>query len=219
MKGRRYILGLVVSLVAVCGSVPAYAQQPADSVRQHALAAFHGPDGQGKDGPLASVGFDLALLYAQWQAHQARGETESFSASGVLPVRNGRVTIDATAARDPAVLRDSLEALGLTNSAQAGMVVSGRFPIASIPAAAALANLRAMRPARAMTQRPPMGIDRVPDPQPDSASNSTVRPDSTEDHTPSNRSAVADHSPSLYWVGGAVFLVVGLLFFLLWRTP
>jgi hypothetical protein len=201
------LIGCMLLLV-VGSSVPAHAQQPADSVRQQALEAFHGPDGQGKDGPLAPVGFDLALLHAEWQAYQAQGAAGAFTPSGALPVHGGYVTVDATAAQDAAALRDSLEALGLTSIAQAGVVVSGRLPIAAIPGAAALANLRALRPARAMTQRtaPPSATPARP------RTDSSAAADTV--HSAEEGGRGEDPSTSLYWVGGAVVLIVGLLYFL-----
>jgi hypothetical protein len=212
VTGGRWITVAISSLLVllVAGRPAAYAQL-ADSVRQQALNAFHGPDGQGKDGPLAPVGFDLALLHAQWQAHQAQHPDDPFEAPGSLPVAGGYVTVDATAAQDAKALRDSLEALGMTGIARAGAVVSGRLPIRSIPAAAALANLRALRPARAMTHEAPS----PPRASPRGASDTHAPPDST----------VSDSHPdtpvspsSLYWIGGAVAFVTGLLCFLLLRV-
>ncbi len=204
---------MVLLLLAAWSGSPAYAQPSTDSIRQRALAAFHGPDGQGKDGPLAPVGFDLALLHAQWETHQAHSPAEPFEASGSLPVSNGYVTVDATAAQDVAELRDSLEALGLTGGAQAGVVVSGRLPVASIPEAATLASLRAMRPARAMTHQG----------TPSSAAPAASRQDTTGARVTADTAARGDRSTTpdavspLYWVGGIVVLIVGLLYFLLQR--
>jgi hypothetical protein len=214
VTGGRWITVAISSLLVllVAGRPAAYAQL-ADSVRQQALNAFHGPDGQGKDGPLAPVGFDLALLHAQWQAHQAQHPDDPFEAPGSLPVAGGYVTVDATAAQDAKALRDSLEALGMTGIARARAVVSGRLPIRSIPAAAALANLRALRPARAMThQAAPPSVAPSP-PQPDTApARSPVDTAAISDSTASTSPA-----PSLYWTGGVVFLIMGLLYFLLQR--
>lgn len=150
----RLIAGLVVLtlLPLLLGVARDAAAQAVDSeVRQRALEAFHGPDREGKDGPLAKAGFDLALLHYEWVAYRKQGAEAAFEPSGSLPVHGERVTIDATAAQRPSALRDSLEALGLTGSAQAGPVISGRLPIAAIPKAAQLTILRAMRPARART--------------------------------------------------------------------
>lgn len=211
---RRWITAAISSLLVflVIGGHPAYAQ-PADSVHQQALKAFHGPDGQGKDGPLAAVGFDLALLHTQWRAHQAQRPDDPFEAPGSLPVADGYVTVDATAAQDPTALRDTLDTLGMIGSAQAGAVVSGRLPIDSIPAVAALANLRALRPARAMTHQAAPSSAAPYTPQQDTAlARPPADPGVADDSTASTGPA-----PSLYWTGGVVFLIIGLLYFLLQR--
>lgn len=135
---------------------PVHGQDADPDVRQRALEAYHGPDMEGKDGPLARVGFDLALLYYEWRAYRAQeGEGDFTPSASSMPVRDDRVTVDATAAGNPVALQQELEALGLKRVVRAGRVVSGRLPIAAIPEAAELASLQAMRPARAMTHRPP----------------------------------------------------------------
>lgn len=195
--GWHIAVGIACALLgAVAG--PAAMAQDADVQRQ-ALEAFHGPDLTGKDGPLAPVGLDLTRLYVAWRVHQAQGGDAPFAPSGALPLRDGYVTVDATAAGDPAALRDSLEALGLTSSAQAGRVVSGQLPIAAIAEAARLPALRAMRPARAATHG---AAPRSPDS--DTAAAAPAPPPD-------------DASSAMYWIGGAVVLIVGLLFFLLRR--
>jgi len=207
------IAGLVVLilllLAPVLGAARDAAGQAVDpEVRQRALEAFHGPDREGKDGPLAKAGFDLTLLHYEWVHYREQGAEEAFVPSGSLPVHGERVTIDATAAQRPLALRDSLEALGLTGSAQAGPVVSGRLPIAAIPQAARLATLRAMRPARARTH--------------DGSVTPTIRRDtSPPDSGPATDSAQASGDealPLLYWVGGSP-PGCGAAFFWLRRTP
>ena len=153
MGWRRRVRVLMAILLTggVLMPMHSYGQDVDPQVRQKALEAFHGPDLEGKDGPMAKVGFDLALLYHEWQAFQQHGEEGAFSPSASsLPVRSGHVTVDAIAAQDAAALQQALVALGLKDAAQAGRVVSGRLPIAAIPDAAQLASLRSMRPARAM---------------------------------------------------------------------
>lgn len=182
----------------------AVGQDANPQVRQQALEAFHGPDLEGKDGPLAKAGFDLALLYYEWKAAQQQGTAADVAPSSSLPVRAGRVTIDATAAQSPSALRDSLEALGLTNAAQAGPVVSGRLPIAAIPEAARLDNLRAMRPSRAQTHG---GTS----PPPSDTTYNVARDTTIEGVAP------GDGSQAPYWIGGAIILIVGTIFFVLQR--
>ena len=130
------------------------AQSPLDGVQQRANAAFHGADGQGKDGPLAKMGTDLTRLYYEHDAHIASGTKSPFVPRvRPMPVRDGYVTIDAVAQTNAVALVADLKALGLQDAAVAGRMVSGRLPIAAIPEAAALTDLRFARPARALLLR------------------------------------------------------------------
>jgi len=197
------IAGLVVLtlllLAPVLGAARDAAGQAVDpEVRQRALEAFHGPDREGKDGPLAKAGFDLTLLHYEWVHYREQGAEEAFVPSGSLPVHGERVTIDATAAQRPSALRDSLEALGLTGSAQAGPVVSGRLPMAAIPQAARLATLRAMRPARARTH---------------TGNWSTLDTMAVGKKVPGGKVPSSPASSSEPWIwGGAIMAVAGWLF-------
>jgi hypothetical protein len=148
------LLGLGFALLASGAGGPAVAQAPADSVRQAALRDFHGDDLRGKDGPLASAGMDLLLLYHEFRHRKARGaDTDRFTSERTrLEVRNGRVVVDATAAGPAEQLRRDLEALGAAGAEAAGGLVSGRLPVGRIPEAARLKSLRGMAPARAQTQ-------------------------------------------------------------------
>ena len=113
---------------------------------------LNGDDLVGKDGALAHIGADLALLYRRHQAFVRQGSVGTF-----LPTRTyirlsaDRVVIDAVAVDDAAALLADLEALGLDHGATFGRYVSGRLPIAAIADAAALASLKFARPAAAMT--------------------------------------------------------------------
>ncbi len=151
----RSLAGWGALILALCIAVPAaQAQSPLHGVQQRANAAFHGADGQGKDGPLAKVGGDLTRLYYEHDAHVASGAKSPFVPRvHSLPVRDGYVTIDAVAQTDAAVLVADLQALGLQGAAVAGRIVSGRLPIAAIPEAAALTDLRFARPARTLLLR------------------------------------------------------------------
>lgn len=143
-------VALLLSLILFPAS--AQSQPVSVEVQQQARTAFHGADQHGKDGPLSKMGFDLAQLYHEQQAHEATGAKRPFTPSSrLMPVHSGYVTIDAVAERDAAALLMALKALGLQGGAQVGRMVSGRLPIAAIPEAAALADLRFARPAMAMT--------------------------------------------------------------------
>jgi hypothetical protein len=134
-----------------------------------ARRAMTGQDGIGKDGPLAAVGMELALLYHQQQAAGAAGVRARREASRrrpktrddeslrradtrILPPLSADgqlVTVDALAVDDPPRLLADLQDLGLESGTTAGNVVSGRLPIAAIEDAAGLASLRGMTPAYA----------------------------------------------------------------------
>ncbi|WP_157942263.1 S8 family serine peptidase [Salinibacter altiplanensis] len=145
-----------------------------------ARAAVSGPDGTAKDGPLAAVGMELALLYHQQQTEGAAGiqalseasrqrrktrtsdgQPRTESGRVVSPVSSdGRlVTVDAVASGDPSRLLEDLRELELEGGARAGNVVSGRLPIASIEEAAALSSLRGMVPAYARTTAGSVGSE------------------------------------------------------------
>jgi len=132
-------------VVLMAASLPATAQLPADSIRTAALRDYHGPDLEGKDGPLAKAGRSLLLLYHEYAAFRARYPDSTFTArvSG-LPTRNGRVAVEAVAVDRADTLLTDLEALGLEDGLTGGRVVSGRLPIDRIPAMARLESLRGL---------------------------------------------------------------------------
>jgi hypothetical protein len=122
---------------------------PAEAARY----AYHGRDRDGKDGPLAKIGYDLARLYFAYRAHQRQASGQPFASPGGVSVTGGgRVVVDATARRDSRQLRADLDALGLEGGATAGPIVSGRLPIEALAEAAALESLRSLRPSVAQTQ-------------------------------------------------------------------
>lgn len=136
-----------------------------------ARSGITGPDGEGKDGPMAAVGRELAVLYYQNQTggeksiralreassprmKSRRGERRRGGGGRVhspISADGQFVTVEATAAREATRLLRTLEELGLQNGAAAGNVVSGRLPISSIREAASLSSLRGMRPSYVRT--------------------------------------------------------------------
>jgi hypothetical protein len=196
-------LGLAV-LLGVLSASPAAAQQPADSIRAAALRDFHGPDLEGKDGPLAKTGLDLLVLYHEYRAFRRRGD-DAFrpSVSGVR-VRNGRVTVDAIATNTAEQLRAALEDVGLRDAATAGRIVSGRLPIDSIPALATVEALRGVAPSRMRTHserdRPSAASPEPPSPPvtapPDTASSDTSAPSQTGPAPPPDSAAASAEAPA-----------------------
>ena len=122
-----------------------------------ARRAVDGRDGVRGSGPLAPIGYDLALLheeYARFLETTGGNPAEgAFNPSDPgLRVANGLVTIDAFAVGDAAALEQDLIGLGLVGAARFGAVVSGHLPIEALPRAAHLSTLRSMRPARMETR-------------------------------------------------------------------
>lgn len=179
-------LGLAV-LLGVLSASPAAAQQPADSIRAAALRDFHGPDLEGKDGPLAKAGLDLLVLYHEYRAFRRRGDGAFRPSVSGVRVRNGRVTVDAIATNTAEQLRAALEDVGLRDAATAGRIVSGRLPIDSIPALATVEALRGVAPSRMRTHserdRPSAASPEPPSPPvtapPDTASSDTASSDTS----------------------------------------
>lgn len=151
-RGRSAALGVLLTLCLTILLVPVTHAQSPDSIRRHALRDFHGADLEGKDGPLAKAGMDLLLLYHRFRAEETSGIQGGDNSGSEMQIRDGRVTIDAIATATPEALKTDLEALGLTEAAVAGRIVSGRFPIAKIPDLARLSTLRGVQPSRAQTR-------------------------------------------------------------------
>ncbi|MFB6230241.1 MAG: hypothetical protein ABEL04_03705 [Salinibacter sp.] len=178
------------------------AQQPADSIRAKALRDFHGSDMEGKDGPLAKAGLDLLTLYHQYKAFQKRGGDTFEPNSPGLRVSNGRVTIDAIAAASTEQLRVALERLGLKDAATAGQLVSGRFPIAQIPALANVESLRGVMPSRMKTQ------DEQLRPTPQTIPPDSVSQDRRESGESKSSSKNGEGTGSESGTGGGVLLLL-----------
>ena len=140
-------------------------------VMREVRAAINGPDGAGKDGPLAAVGMELALLYHQHRIAGAKGVRALREATAPRPkteADQGRqgvhsrvrspisaneqfVFVEAIAIENASRLLRELRQLGLEEGAVVGPVVSGRLPISAIKQAAALPSLRGMVPSYART--------------------------------------------------------------------
>jgi hypothetical protein len=100
--------------------------------------------------PATKLSRDLATLARPPMDVAAAPVPGSWTA--MPPVVTGDwVTIDATAASDPAVLEAELIALGAQHTAIAGRMVSARFPIAAIPSLERVASLQFARAAHRLT--------------------------------------------------------------------
>jgi hypothetical protein len=172
---KSVVAALVLAALVGTGSGATAEAQVPDSIRQEALRDYHGADLEGKDGPLAKAGMDLLVLYHAYRtAEQQAAFTSPIEG---IRVREGRVTIDATASEDPQQLRRDLEALGLTGGAVARRLVSGRLPIEAIPAAAQLESLRGVVPSRMQTRSSANPVQR----------GGPVQPDTIPDRAPETR--------------------------------
>jgi len=153
---RSWLVGIGVPILLcwALGALPADAQQlnrVDDAVLQQARADVHGDDLTGKDGPLSSVGLELALLYREHQQFEregAAGPFESQAVSGV-PVQDSYVTVDVVARNGTSPLESDLRGLGARDIASFRNLVSARVPIDQISELAALSSLRGARLARA----------------------------------------------------------------------
>lgn len=124
---------------------PAAAQPSPDSIRAAALHDYHGPDGKGKDGPLAKVGQNLLLLYHEYRAFQEQEADTAFTPRRAeARVKDGHVAVEAVATDTADELLADLKALGLRNGVTGGRLVSGWLPIEQIPEMAQLESLRGL---------------------------------------------------------------------------
>jgi hypothetical protein len=187
-----------------------------DDVREAARRDFHGADGVGKDGPLAKAGPTLVALYHEHRAHRASGASGPFEPVTEARVLDGYVPIEAIAADSAAALQADLEALGLTDAAAAGRLVSGRLPIEAIPAMAHLSSLRGARPVRAQTRAMPLPRDAA---STDTASTDGAPPPDAAS-TGEATHAVEVRLPPLAWMLAtlAALLTLGGVAFLLRRA-
>ena len=162
MKIAATIIGLtlVVAMPATAAPPavpPGLTQDFNNPVGIRAIESFSGADRIGKDGVMARVGLDLAMLYHEHRDFNQRGGAavlkRAFQSSRkLLRVKDEKVVIDAVAAGDVDQLARQLEALGLENSAVFGRMVSGWLPIAALERASRLGALKLARSASAMTR-------------------------------------------------------------------
>jgi hypothetical protein len=150
-----FLITCVLSAGGIVSPSKGQAQELESRIERQAREAFHGPDLEGKDGPMAKVGLDLARLYYKRERaleEEKLGKGELFKAPASMQTDSGSVVVDAIAVSDSTeALRQSLAGLGAKSLALSGRIVSARLPIGALPQAADLSVLRSMQPARART--------------------------------------------------------------------
>ena len=107
---------------------------------------FSGPDGVGKDGPLAKIGLDLIEAYHEYRHFQAAGVAAPFRPSNdLLRFSRDRVLVEAAADDVPELVAD-LQARGIEVLAAAGHLVDCAVPLNRLAELASLASLRFATP-------------------------------------------------------------------------
>lgn len=158
MRTKSIIAGFTLALwgpLSLC--LPLLAQaSPYDSkdILQQARLDVSGVAGSEERGPLAKVGFDLAIAYHDFLAQQQLGLSPATgqllnSSNTRLQVAGDRVKILAIADKRPGAadaLRTELETLGLQHTVHDRRRIAGELPLAAIPAMAALPVLNYARP-------------------------------------------------------------------------
>ncbi len=157
MQPRRFAALLIFSLLApsllAASAIAAPGADPAAT--RAARTAFSGSDLSGKDGPLAKVGWDLALLSEEFRTFQARGlaPVQAFQPSNqLLRVENGRVLVKVIPSGSSGAVASELSSLGMQVTGTADHMVSGYLPISAIESVAGLADVATMSPDSWTTQ-------------------------------------------------------------------
>jgi hypothetical protein len=133
---------------------PKREKELAERARQRAQTDFHGDDLRGEDGPLARVGFELALLYREHENCLVRACTRFAPSNAALQIDGEFVLVDVIASGDPKALESDLARIGMREPKRFAQLVSGFFPIGSIPHLAALGTVRYAQPAAALARAP-----------------------------------------------------------------
>ena len=140
--------GLVLTAVLLAFSVEARAQDITapqrqsssqdDTVKARTQRLLHGPDLEGKDGPMAKVGTQLTDLYVRLRRAQSKTERRKVLSRTAASVNEETVAVDAVATGSGSQLQADLKDLGLVRSATAGRLVSGLMPVEMLPEASRL---------------------------------------------------------------------------------
>jgi len=115
---------------------------------KQAFISYHGEDMKGKDGPMAAVGFDVVLVYHEYQSHKCNNsdteefEPKSLTDAGLSSVSQDGIRLDSIATNGGAELTRDMKELGATEISRYKHIVSATVPIEKIPQFAKLSSLR-----------------------------------------------------------------------------
>jgi len=124
---------------------------------KQAMIRYHGEDMKGKDGPMAAVGFDVALIYHEYRSYKCNNggsenfKPESLTDAGLSSINEDSIGLSLSAVNDGAELKEDLAGLGATDITRYQHVVSATIPIKNIPEIAKLSSLRSARISRTTT--------------------------------------------------------------------
>jgi subtilisin family serine protease len=134
-----------IIVIALCLGLP-NSGVTADNVRTAVPAqGVTGNPGLLRAGQMSKASSALSRAFADYRAHMRRHDPAVFEPRNrLLQYADGRIVVDARAARNGARLLADLRKLGLEQGARAGDVVSGLFPLAALDKAVALPSLRSI---------------------------------------------------------------------------
>ena len=142
---RAAVAGIAVLGIVAASS--AFGQEAA--IQKQVRKDVRGEDLEGRDGPFAKLGSDLAELYRRHQRFRTSKDAGATfePKSSRMPVHDGRVTIDFLARNGTgASLENRLRKLGAENVARRGRLVSAQLPISALSDVAALQSLHTAEP-------------------------------------------------------------------------
>jgi len=126
---------------------------------KQAMIDYHGEDMEGKDGPLAKAGLDIAILYHEYRAYRCSDEAGKFKPKSVTDgdrgyisgVEGEKITVDMTASQSGEKLAGDLKSIGAEEVSSYQNGVSATISLEKIPKIVQLKSLNSMMVSRATT--------------------------------------------------------------------
>jgi len=126
---------------------PGY-EQDILAAHQAATIDIRGVSGAGKTGPLASIGYDLASVYEEFNLQQTKHPEVTFQPyNQYVSVAGNRVGVELVAAGDVNQLTAQLATLGMNVTATAGSLIDGTIPITALPQLSSVSGIVSASPA------------------------------------------------------------------------